>query len=678
MTWGCDVAYFVISRSLWLCFLGVMLFLFPCVGKPQSFTPRSEPNESGRTLSASRTYSPQFEKWLLGGVNSLTDTPTSHFPKFDGSYESVHDCNLAFVEWLLVGINSIRGDLEYLANQSSLNGYNLQHFKSRVGLDMPKLMEGSDAHNCVTRAMLLIDQSTRKRLADLLHRVTPQYSSVVADNILRSDKELVYLTRNLDRINSFGKLVNDMHLKTLAWDTFWVNTSALYGDDEAQRQLSKVIAKDADLWNSLIKREVAEYLLTRDRNDVSKFSPEVRRLFDSAGKWLPVLERDISVAPLSFNPLINEPDRPDVYLSFNTSCPGDVRVFVCQEGATKSRLIVTDTGNNTYRCRFSPECLSSQQLIRKMDQHPSVDFGKWRIEVEVWTTEIGSGYEICSDLSRAGLTISGHAPLGTRPSDFPVRSGILAKYAREEDIPVGYRCNLLSYIYYPILGFPRDVVDAVFGVVDKIPMVSAPVNTVYAGFGQPLFKPWWSDQYVPFSRQSAGYMSITEMGHDEWIFFENAQVVHFSGDPSDIGTALGYALVGLPFDLIDIPFGWFDQIPYIGMPTSYAYEPVSYLTKPWYAKRYQRGRHKWERRIPYSQQAKNVIDVGDWWNESGWVFFENFKCSHFKAPETEKVEEEKKRFREALATYSREIELVGNHNRKVRENCEVVLRIQRD
>lgn len=274
---------------------------------------------------------------------------------------------------------------------------------------------------------------------------------------------------------------------------------------------------------------------------------------------------------------------------------------------------------------------------------------------EIATTNLVSGDRFVTQTGSMRVAVSAAAPKGIALDAPPKNPRILERYSSESDIPLGNRHHVLSYIGYPVLGFPRDLVDSVFGVVDKVPYVSVPINFIYAGPGQLLCKPWWDDEYASFSEQSAGFLSWNEWKTGgEWEYFENARTWYWP--ENDFGSFLMgivYIPLGLPRDLIDMPFGWLDQIPYVSMPVTYVYEPVTLVTMPWYAERYTAGEKDGRQRVPYAEQSKNVIAGTQWWKQSRWVFFENCKTTTFRSPDHEGKERLQAEYRETAASYER-------------------------
>ena len=170
---------------------------------------------------------------------------------------------------------------------------------------------------------------------------------------------------------------------------------------------------------------------------------------------------------------------------------------------------------------------------------------------------------------------------------------------------------------------------------------------------------------------------MSEWREDDWEYFENARTWNWPREPGgQFVMGIFYLALGLPRDVVDIPIGWLDQIPYVTMPISYAYEPVTLFTKPWYAGEYTSGEKRGMIRVPYCKQSKNVIGLTEWQKQSCWVFFENLKTTTFRSPNYQKQTRLIDRYKDAVTKFQKSVDEVEAKNQEIRESVLVELKTQ--
>ena len=603
-------------------------------------------------------------------------TPSSKtfFGAFPPATESVHTYNVTLTSWLLDSIEATRSALARLSESRHLSPDDVTEFRSIVRNDGAHLRDDGGAGQTPKQAIT----SAQKQVPALeqILRQAPDAASrrQVERNIAALRLEIELLEGAQQRAAVYARRLEDLDAAAGSWLGFWKVTEAARGTDVTRRQLADLVAQEERAWSKLHRREITEAILSRGYQIPPELPSRLQESFRQVERQLPRLRGELNMGPNSIYFLDAADITNGVSILFETSCEARGFVTVTGPEGDPIRLEATETATRSYRATWHPPFLSDTTWHDQIGRTGHDSLGAWQFRIEVLSDLETAGCEVVTDSSNLVLVAAAKAPLGLSMEPPPRKPKFLKKYPHEQDIPLKNKHHYLAILSYPILGLPRDAVDAVFGVVDKIPYVSLPINLVYAVPGQLLCKPWWDDEYKPFAQQSAGYYSWGGWDHDDWRYFENAKTWYWpKEDGASFFSGILYIGLGLPRDIVDVPFGWLDQIPYLTTPVSYLYGPVTVATKPWYADRYTLGKMKGEARVAYCEQSKHVVCFGDWWEQSQWVFFENFKTTTFRSPNTRKQTRLQARHREELAAYQKSVRANEERNATIRDSCIITL-----
>jgi hypothetical protein len=615
---------------------------------------------------------------LVLPVGLLAEEPTrqgSHFPDLEPESASVRAFNLRYTEWLLSGQDAVARGLAGCAASPVTNAERIETLLSALRQDATMLSNRDGPFTAITKWAITADREVQRMRSRLNSEADPSVMAESRVNLGFMERELAIVGPAADKPSEYAERIEQLIERIGEWLRLWESTERVTGVDAARRQVQPLMAAEAERWRGYARLELATAMRMRNYKIPGETPPALRARFQDVLRRLPILSRAPSVQPPLIHPLAG--DSPSALgIEFETTVPADVRLSMRVNGARPVDLNVESAGRGTYKAAWQPYFLSNMRWQRRLRKRPELALGEWRLDWQIATTNLVSGDRFVTQTGTVHVAVTAAAPKGSVLDVAPRKPRILKRYSSESDIPLGNRYDVWSYISYPILGFPRDLLDSVFGVVDKVPYVSIPINFVYAAPGQLICKPWWDDEYTPFSEQSAGFLSWDEWKTGgEWEYFENARTWYWPDNAFGcLIMGILYVPLGLPRDLLDMPFGWLDQIPYVSMPVSYVYEPVTLVTKPWYAQRYTTGDEEGRQRIPYAEQSKNVVDGAQWWEHSRWVFFENYKTTTFRRPNHEGQARRRAKYREASAAYERAMAEWQQKNAEIAETF--VIRLQ--
>ena len=577
-----------------------------------------------------------------------------HFGALGPEQASLCVFNLINTGWLISGLDAISSDLLAMASSATVTAEEIEGLRARLQQDAAILGDLDGPFTTITRWKITAEREIHRAKSRLFSEADANVLARSRAQLSLMEMELSIISPAAGRMEETTKRIMRLANRVGDWLRTWESSDKVTGVEAARRQVQPLMAAEAEKWRGYAQMELASALKMRNFEIPVETPPGLRERFVEIMRYLPLMAGAPSVTPSVIHPLSGSiPEALAVEL--RTTAPGEVRLTLRADKAQLVELKAESPDGRSFCTAWRPDFLTDSRWQRNLRKQPEMALGEWRLDWEIATTNLVPGDRFVTQTGTVHIAASATAPKGIALEDAPRKPRILERYTSESAIPLNNRHHIFSYIGYPILGFPRDLVDSVFGVVDKVPYVSIPVNFVYAAPGQLVCKPWWDDEYTSFSEQSAGFISWNEWKTGgEWEYFENARTWYWP--ENDFGSfimGIFYLPLGLPRDLVDVPFGWLDQIPYVSMPISYVYEPVTLVTKPWYADRYTDGEKKGRPRTPYRDQSKNVIGLTEWWDKSRWVFFENYKTTTFRSPNQDKQARLRAEYLEAAATYAK-------------------------
>lgn len=606
---------------------------------------------------------------LHGQLYLLQD---AHFGTLNSEQASVRAFSLTSTEWMVSGFDSVSRDLSDTSSSRAATSQNVEGLRARLQSAAVMLSDRDGPFTTITRWKITAEREVHGAASRLKDETDPDALARSRAQLALMERELAIIGPAADRLDEIAKGITCLADKVGDWLRTWESSERVTGIDAARRQVQPLMAVEAEKWRGYARTELATALKMRGYEIPAETPSALRARFEEIMRQLPLMAGEPSVTPSDIRPLSSTvPDALAVEL--RTTAPGEVRLTLRANKAQPVELKTESPDERSFRAAWRPDFLSDSRWHRNLRKRPEMALGEWRLDWELSTSALAADTRFVTQTGTVQIAVSASAPKGIVLEDAPRKPRILERYESESAIPLDNRQHIFSYIGYPILGFPRDLVDSVFGVVDKIPYVSIPINFVYAAPGQLICKPWWDNDYTSFSEQSAGFLSWHEWKTGgEWEYFENARTWYWpENDFGNFIMGIFYLPLGLPRDLVDVPFGWLDQIPYVSMPVSYVYEPVTLVTKPWYAERYTAGVKERHERVPYKDQSKNVIGLTEWWDKSRWVFFENYKTTTFRSLNHEKQARRRGEYREAAANYRLAVEANRAENEAIADSFTV-------
>lgn len=596
------------------------------------------------------------------------------FGAFPSLEASVYDGNVAFTTWLIGGVDQIRNALLKQSEATRITTADLDRLRKAARAEA-KLI-GNPSGPARTLAQL---ESHATDQLPALERVLfdapePTSRRLAEQNLQTLQGEVALVGTARQQISIYPRRLEELASTIDAWLEFWSITQAARGLESTREQVADLVTQELGRWNELRNHEIAEILLARNHRIPEGLSADLRSDFQKMDHQLPRFQGDPQITPATTRPLVLSEATNGISILLETTHLASPTIRMTGPDGQITTLDVTSTGSHSYRSTWHPPFLENANWHKRAQKYGRADLGDWRLTIELRSNPSETGVELLTSSTSISLHAVAEAPHGVATVPLPGKSKFLKKYPREKDIPLEHQHHVFSILAYPVLGFPRDLLDAVFGTVDKIPYLSLPISLVYAGPGQLLCKPWWDEAYRPFAQQSAGYYAWTGRDHDQWQFFENGRTWYWP-ESEDAGflSLLFYLGLGFPRDVLDAPFGVMDQIPLISTPISYVYAPLTLVTKPWYAQHYTMGNMKGQERVPYCRQSRPVICMGDWSEQSQWVFFENFKTTTFRSPDTDAQVKLQRRHRREMANYQASLRVAEARNEEIRNTCRITL-----
>lgn len=602
-------------------------------------------------------------------------TPTNRFfaplPALD---KSIYEGNIAFTTWLIEGVDRIRAALLKQTDLTQTSPAGLELLRSTVRADAAYLGSPSGPARELARFETQATEQISALESIVLNAPDPASRRIAEQNLsaLRKQADLAATARQ--QLVVYAHRLDDLASTLDGWLTFWSVTQSARGPDQTRKQVAELIGKELERWDALRMQEIAENLLARNLQVPTGLPGSLRSAFEKIAGQMPRFAGDPRLTPDILRPLLEPEATNGISILLKTTHPANVRLLVTDSDGQTVSLDSTADGPLGYRAIWHPKFLSDTGWHRRAQKTGRAELGAWRFTIELRSNPAETGAALLTSSTSFSLHAKADAPQGLALIPQPGKPKFLRQYPREDDIPLEQKHNILSILTYPVLGFPRDLVDAVFGAVDKVPYLSMPISLVYAGPGQLICKPWWDDAYRPFTQQSAGFYAWTGNDQDDWQYFENART--WFKTQSDDAAFLAFFLylgLGFPRDVADVPFGILDQVPVISTPISHLYAPLTVVTKPWYAPHYNRGAMKDQDRVPYCQQSRVVICPEDWSQQSRWVFFENFKTTTFRSPDTAEQDHRIQRHRKELAAYQSALQAAEARNAEIKDSCVISL-----
>mgnify|MGYP007106196473 CR=1 FL=1 len=612
---------------------------------------------------------------LLATTSRATPASTDTlFGPFPAAGDSVYAFNVAFTTWMLEGVQAVQTSLQQRMKNPRLNPGDLELLRKAAAADAARISAPLGPSLELARQ---IERATRQKpeLERIVLSAPDANARQLAEqNIENLRREILILERARAQVAIQAQRMEELATAAESWTNFWALTESAKGPAPTRMQVTELLAKEAARWDAVYRREVAEALLARNFSIPEGLPPSLQGAFRVMVAQLPRFKDDLRITPNPIQPLFDAAATNGVAIIATTTRTTAPKLFIAEPGGTSRTLEMEPLSVNRYRAIWHPPFLKERGWLKKAASGGRQDLGVWNFRIELKSDATQTGVELVTASTTLSVRALAEAPLGIALQPTPKKSKFLRQYPDEEDVPLDNKHHLLSILSYPILGLPRDLVDAAFGTVDKIPYVAIPINLVYAGPGQLLCKPWWDEEYLPFSQQSAGYYSWTSKDNDDWQYFENLRTWYWpKSEDGGLLSFVFYLGLGLPRDVLDAPFGVIDQIPVISTPISHVYAPLTLATKPWYAERYTGGEMKGKARVPYCEQSKSVVCTGDWWDQSRWVFFENFKTTTFRSPNVEKQARLAARHRKEMSAYTESVRQVEEANNKIRSACVITL-----
>ena len=613
---------------------------------------------------------------LIVGMPARAASPTADtfFGPISWPQDSTYTYNVSFSTWLLGGVDSIRSKLQRLADAFLVPPSELQTLKAMAIEEARRMGSATGAVQTIERR---IAEGNEQILGlQRIARAAPDDSGrrLAERNLEALRQELALLEGARERLSTYSRRLEELAATAETWAEFWSVTERARGDAQTRKQIADLAAKELQRWDALYRREIAETLLARNLRIPEELPAPLLAAFRKMASNLPRLQGGIQISPQQIHPLYEAAPTGGISFVLTTTAATRTRILVTGPDGTSTHLDSVEIAPRRYRAEWKPPFLTDNTWRSKIRKSGRIPLGDWRFTVELHSTPETTGAELLTGMTNFSLQAALEAPLGVSLQTPPRKPSFLREYPREEDIPLEQRHHVLAILSYPILGLPRDLIDSVFGAIDKVPYVSLPINLIYAAPGQLLCKPWWDDEYRPFAEQSAGFYAWGARDTNSWQYFENylTWVVPENRADADMA-ALLYIGLGFPRDAVDAVFGGLDQIPYVTTPLMYLYQPLTVLTKPWYSDRYRFGQLQGKKRVPYCEQSKHVICLDDWWTQSRWVFFENYKTTTFRSPNVEKRDRLVRRHRGEMAAFQQAVRATEDRNEKVRSSCVISL-----
>lgn len=598
-----------------------------------------------------------------------------HLPGYFGSLQSdaasLRAFNLEYVDWLSDGYAKIAYHLAQMSSSRTVDADQLEQMRQGLLQDNTMLDSQEGPLFKATVKWLLTAEREVHRMKSMLKG---SQDADLPKNLSQMEMEMAIVQEHHKTPAVHASRVENLSSQLWDWLQIWRSAERITGADSARRQVQPLIKAEAEKWRGFLRRELISALKMRNYEIPDETPAELQQCFHEVIKLLPKLSEAPSISPKTIRPLAS--DLPgQISIEMQTSVPGNVQMRISGKDMQAIELPVETLEGLRYKATWQPDFVSNTQWQSELREQRAISLGEWQLDWEISTEALLPGESFVTQSGSIAIAVSASAPKGTVLGKSPAKPYILQHYQSEKDIPLQNRYHFLSFVVYPILGFPRDLVDTVFGAIDKVPYVSIPVSFVYAAPGQLLFKPWWDKEYTPFSEQSAGFLSWDEWKNGgEWEFFEYTRIWGFpKHDP--FGALFVFALylgMALPLDMVDVPFGLIDQIPYLGMPVSYAYMPVTLISKPWCCSHFNDGK----KRRPYKDQSKNVIGLTEWWEKSNWVFFENCRTTTFQSPNDKKQARIQSDYRKAEKQYRQTMENYHATNQGIRDSFVVSIEVK--
>lgn len=602
------------------------------------------------------------------------DLQPGYFGSLQSEATALLAFNLEYVDGLSAGYANLANSLSQLSSSGTMDVSQLEQMRKRLLEDYTTLSNQEGAlFKAIVKWLVTAEQEVRRMRSMLKNNPDADLQK----NLSLMELEMTIVQKHQKASALHAGRVDKLSSQLLNWQLMWKSTERITGIDSARQQVQPLIKEEAEKWHGFLRMELVSALANRNFGIPEETPARLRQRFLEVLTQVPRLSGAISVSPETIRPLA--PDPPgQVSFEMQTTLPGKVQMRIRDKDEQVIELPVEKLDERRYKATWQPDFISDTQWRSKLRKQRSVSLGEWQLDWEIKTELLLPDKSYVTPKGSVAIAVSASAPKGVALSKLPEKPYILQYYQSEENIPLKNKYHFFSFVAYPIFGLPRDLVDTVFGIIDKVPYVSIPVSFVYAAPGQLLFKPWWDEEYTPFSEQSAGFLSLEEWKNGgEWEFFENSRTWYWPKNPFGVFAMFNfYMVLGFPRDVLDVPFGCIDQIPYLGMPISYVYQPVTLLTKPWYCDHYTTGKKKGMPRTPYRDQSKNVIGLTEWWEHSNWVFFENFHTTTFRSPNVKKRERIKSDYRKAEKQYRLVMESYYKENQEIRDTFVVTLEVK--